>query len=167
LAVLRPGLGFDFTNHTCIFSSFADNITRAGGKMRTGTLSYPELLQTYVPRPISSESAYEVTVSQIDDLQNQGELTVDELDFLTLLGTLVSAYEEEAYPDEVFELRGIELVKGLMELHGLKRKDLVPIFKTKSIVSAVLNGKRPLTVEHINKLAKYFNLAHELFFEPD
>ena len=60
---------------------------------------------------------------------------------------------------------GIELLKGLMELHGLKQLDLVPIFKTKSIVSAVLNGKRQLTVEHINKLAGFFKVSHELFFE--
>jgi hypothetical protein len=44
--------------------------------------------------------------------------------------------------------------------------DLVPIFKTRSIVSAVLAGKRQLTVEHINRLAAFFNLPHELFFEP-
>ncbi len=68
--------------------------------------------------------------------------------------------------DEEFELRGIELVTGLVELHELKQKDLPPIFKTRSIVSAVLNGKRPLTVKHIDKLAKQFNLPHELFFEP-
>ena len=31
---------------------------------------------------------------------------------------------------------------------GLQQKDLVPIFKTESIVSAILNGKRKFTVEH-------------------
>jgi len=41
----------------------------------------------------------------------------------------------------------------------------VPIFKTKSIVSAVLNGKRQLTTEHIDKLAAFFRLPHGLFFE--
>lgn len=133
--------------------------------MTTGTLSYPELLQTYVPRPITSEAEYEATIAQMDALVDGSDLTSDEQDFLTLLGTLVSAYEEEVYPDEMFELRGIALVRGLMELHDLKQKDLVPIFKTKSIVSAVLNGKRPLTVEHIDKLAKRFNLPHDLFFE--
>lgn len=135
--------------------------------MTTGTLSYPELLQTYVPRPIASEAEYEATVAQMDALLDKGELTPDEQDFLTLLGTIVAAYEAETYPDEMFELRGIDLVRGLMELHELKQKDLVPIFKTKSIVSAVLNGKRPLTVEHIDKLAKQFNVPHELFFDPN
>jgi HTH-type transcriptional regulator/antitoxin HigA len=53
-----------------------------------------------------------------------------------------------------------------MEVHGLKQKDLAPIFKTRSIVSAVLNGKRALAAEHINLLAAFFHLPHELFFEP-
>ncbi len=135
--------------------------------MTTGTLNYQELLQTFVPRPITTEVEYDEAVVQINILIDKGDLTPDEQDFLTLLGTLITAYEDVHYPDEEFELRGIDLVKGLMELHELKQKDLVPIFKTKSIVSAVLNGKRPLTVEHIDKLAKRFNLPHELFFEPD
>ena len=48
----------------------------------------------------------------------------------------------------------------------LKQQDLGPIFKTKSFVSAGLNGKRQLTTEHINKFALYFHLPHGFFFEP-
>ena len=59
-----------------------------------------------------------------------------------------------------FDLQGIELIRGLMELYNLKQKDLIPIFKTKSIVSAILNYKRQLTTEHINKLAAFFRLPH-------
>jgi len=134
--------------------------------MMTGTLNYQELLQLFVPRPIVTEADYETTVAEMNTLIDKGELTPDEQDFLTLLGTLVSAYEDDHFPDEEFELRGVELIKGLMELHDLKQKDLMPIFKTKSITSEVLNGKRPLTVAHINKLAAYFRLPHELFFAP-
>ena len=65
-----------------------------------------------------------------------------------------------------YEVGGIELVRGLIELHDLKRNDLTPIFKTKSIASAVLNGKRRLTVEQINNLATFFKLPHDCFFEP-
>lgn len=83
-----------------------------------------------------------------------------------MLGTLVVDYETPTENEAIYELRGIELVKALVELHDLKQKDLVPIFKTRSIVSAVLNGKRALTAEHINKLAAFFHLPHEVFFEP-
>ncbi len=63
-------------------------------------------------------------------------------------------------------MHGVELVRGLMEMHGLKQKELLPIFKTKSTASQVLNGKRQLTAAHIDGLATFFNLPHGLFFEP-
>lgn len=94
------------------------------------------------------------------------ELSPAEEEYLDLLGTLLREYEATTEERGDYELRGIELLKGLMELHDLKQTDLVPIFKTKSIVSAVLSGKRRLTAEHINKLATYFSVPHSLFFEP-
>jgi len=90
---------------------------------------------------------------------------VFEQDYLDLLGTLISDFEVRNEDMEAFELRGVQLVRALLQLHNLKQKDLVPIFKTKSIVSAVLNGKRPLTAHHIDRLADYFHIPHSLFFE--
>jgi HTH-type transcriptional regulator / antitoxin HigA len=40
----------------------------------------------------------------------------------------------------------------------------VPIFKTESIVSDVLNGKRKLTVQHIKELAQFFHISPAVFF---
>jgi len=56
-----------------------------------------------------------------------------------------------------------EFIRTYMELHGLKQFDLVPIFKTKLIVSAVLNGKRQLRVEPINKLACFSRFPTSCF----
>jgi HTH-type transcriptional regulator/antitoxin HigA len=135
------------------------------GKMTLGIASYSELLQTYQPRPIVTEAQYDHTVAQMNALLDANELTADEQDLLTLLGTLVTDYEAKHYPDEMFDCKGIELLKVLMAERGLKQKDLVPIFKTKSIVSAVLRGKRQLTVAHIDQLAAFFDMPHEAFFE--
>lgn len=136
------------------------------GKMINGTRSYPELLQTYQPRTITTEAQYDAVVEQMNALIDKGNLPPAEQALLDLLGTLVTVYEQQHYPDTLFELRGIALVKALLTEYELKQVDLVPIFKTRSIVSAVLAGKRQLTVEHINRLAAFFNLPHELFFEP-
>lgn len=106
-----------------------------------------------------------MTVDMMNRLIDKGELTSDEQEYLTLLGTLVMAYEDEHYPDEEFELRGVALIKALMEEDGLRQSDLLQIFKTRPIASAVLGGKRRLTVDHIDALAAYFQLPHELFFE--
>ncbi len=127
-------------------------------------LTYEQLMTEFVPRPINSEAQYWETQSRIDALVDKGDLTPDEQDYLTMLGLVIARYEDDNEPD--FELRGVALIKALLQEQGLRQRDLVPIFKTDSIVSAVLNGKRSLTVEHINKLAAFFNLPHDLFFEP-
>lgn len=79
------------------------------------------------------------------------------------MGTLVYEYEQkhEVIPD----IFGVELLKALIDEFALGQKDLVPIFKTESIVSAVLSGKRQLTVEHIRKLADFFHISPAAFFE--
>jgi HTH-type transcriptional regulator/antitoxin HigA len=53
----------------------------------------------------------------------------------------------------------------LLDEFGLRQKDLVPIFKTESIVSAVLNGQRQLTANHIRQLAEFFHISPAAFFE--
>lgn len=128
-------------------------------------LTYEQLIDIFPPRPISSDEQYWATAAQIDKLIDKGDLTPDEQDYLTALGMMAERYEDEREPD--MELRGIALVRALMEEQGLRQRDLVkPVFKTDSIASAVLHGKRRLTVEHIDKLAQYFQLPHALFFEP-
>lgn len=56
------------------------------------------------------------------------------------------------------------MVIALLEERDLCQNDLVDVFKTESIASAVLNGRRDLTVEQNDKLARRFNLPHEWFF---
>jgi len=51
-----------------------------------------------------------------------------------------------------------------MEQHGLKQKDLVNVFGSKSIVSEVLIGKRVLNKEQIRRLSERFHVSPEMFF---
>ena len=98
----------------------------------------------------------------VDNLLDQGELTEEEEDYLDLLGILIYEYEEKQ--NLIPDIYGVELLKVLIAELNLKQKDLVPIFKTESIVSDVLKNKRKLTVEHIEKLAKFFNVSAAVFF---
>jgi HTH-type transcriptional regulator / antitoxin HigA len=124
--------------------------------------SYTELLTYFPPRPIKHEEDLEKTQAVVDNLLDKGELTESEEDYLNLLGILI--YEYESKQDLVPDIYGVELLKVLIAELNLKQKDLVPIFKTESIVSDVLKGKRKLTVEHIQKLAEFFNLSPAVFF---
>lgn len=102
------------------------------------------------------------TQEALNSLLDKGALTPDERDYLNLLGTLIYEYERTLEP--IPDIYGVELLKALMAELNLRQKDLVPIFKTESIVSAVLSGKRQLTTSHIQKLAEFFHVSPAVFF---
>lgn len=124
--------------------------------------SYLQLLQKFPPRPIRTEEQFLAVQNVIDDLVDAEEITSEEQDYLNVLGMLVHDYEEQQV--SIPDLNGIDLLRALMDEFRLKQKDLVPIFKTESIVSAILNGQRSFTVEHIEKLAKFFHISPAAFF---
>jgi len=123
---------------------------------------YIELLTNFPPRPITSEEELELTQNMIDQLLDQGKLSQDEKDYLNVLGALVYEYEQQQEP--IPDIYGVELLKSLIEDNGLRQKDLVSIFKTESIVSDILNGKRELTKRHIEELAEFFHISPAVFF---
>lgn len=124
--------------------------------------SYIELLQKFPPRPIGSEAELLTVQAVIDNLLDAGEMTSEQQDYINLLGILVHEYEEKhvLIPD----LSGVDLLKALIAEFGLRQKDLLSIFKTESIISAILNGKRKFTVEHIEKLSDFFHVSPSVFF---
>ncbi|MEM7794871.1 MAG: helix-turn-helix domain-containing protein [Cyanobacteria bacterium P01_C01_bin.118] len=128
----------------------------------TDSNSYIELLQKFPPRPIKSEEELIAVQEVVDTLLDAGEITPEKQDYINLLGILIYDYEEMHVP--IPDLYGVELLKALIDELGLKQKDLVSIFKTESIVSAILSGQRKFTVEHIEKLADYFKISPSAFF---
>jgi HTH-type transcriptional regulator / antitoxin HigA len=140
-------------------------MTKTSGKMTrvlTKPKSYIELLQSFPPRPITNEAELSATQVVVDTLLDRPTLTPEEQDYLNVLGTLIYEYEQTLEP--LPDIYGVELLKVLMEEQDLRQKDLVEIFKTESIISAVLHGRRKLTVEHIQKLAEFFHISPAAFF---
>lgn len=123
--------------------------------------NYVELLQAFPPRPIKSDEELIATQNVIDSLIDNAPLTLDEQDYLDVLGTLVYEYEQTKEP--VPDIYGIELLKALMEEYGLGQKDLIPVFKTESIMSDILTEKCKLTIDHIQGLAEIFHLSPAVF----
>jgi HTH-type transcriptional regulator / antitoxin HigA len=125
--------------------------------------TYTDLLTAFPPRPIKSEVEFQAVQDVIDRLIDDGELSAAQQDYLNLLGLLVQDYEEQQVP--IPDVYGVELLKVLIVEQELRQKDLVVVFKTESIVSAVLNGQRGLTVEHIERLAEFFHISPASFFK--
>lgn len=111
-----------------------------------------DLLKDDVPvRVIESESDYELALEQMAELMaSDPRIGSDSERLLKTLAVLVRAYESQRYP--IAPPDPIEAVKFRMEQQGLAPKDLVPYLGSRSRVSEVLTGKRPLTLAMIRSL---------------
>ncbi|QEI44080.1 Antitoxin HigA [Dolichospermum sp. UHCC 0315A] len=140
------------------------NMTNKIGNKTLGTpKTYLELITAFPPRKITSEEELAITQNIIDSLLDQENLTTDERDYLHLLGLVVSEYEEENYP--VADIYGVELLKVLMTELNLQPKDLMPIFADETIISDILSGEQPLTIEQIEKLSNFFHVSPSVFLK--
>ena len=124
---------------------------------------YRRLIAEQPPFPIEDEADLERTERRIWQLLDQEQRTPAEDAYLTVLTTLVSAWEDEHVTIPTLEPR--RLIKVLLEERGQRQRDLVPIFGTESIVSEVLSGKRHLRLEHLPGLADFFHVPVSVFIE--
>jgi HTH-type transcriptional regulator/antitoxin HigA len=74
---------------------------------------------------------------------------------------LVKDYDDKHYPLPKIDV--LEVIKYKMQEMGLKNKDLEPIIGSKGHVSAVLSGKREITLKMAQKLKNYFSIPAEIF----
>lgn len=87
-------------------------------------------------------------------------------DKLSVLSTLVESYENDRYPSTLPS--PIDAIKFRMEQADLSPVDLVPFIGSRSKVSEVLSGKRPLSLEMIRALEVGLGIpANVLIKKPD
>lgn len=84
-----------------------------------------------------------------------------ENDELDLLIVLIKDYDDKHY--QLPELDALEMIKYKMKEKGMKAKDLEPIIGSKGHVSAILSGKREITLKMAQKLKNYFNIPADVF----
>ena len=77
---------------------------------------------------------------------------------------LIAAYEEEKWPARPPSTA--ELIRYIMDQHGLTRADLVPILGTPSRVSEILAGKKELSMAMVQRLSSRFHLPADLLLPP-
>ena len=111
------------------------------------------------PKVIKTEAQYQATLGRIDKIfdAKPGTAKGDELELLLLL---VETYEDSAYPIDLPD--PITALRFRMEQEGLKPKDLIPYIGSKSRVSEVLSGQRPLSLTMIRKLVTGLHFPAEL-----
>jgi HTH-type transcriptional regulator/antitoxin HigA len=127
----------------------------------TQTLRNPE---KYAPLlAIRNGREYDAAVAQLNDLVDAvGDNPKDpRYRFIDTLSLLIEAYDEEHH--KIPDASGVELLKFLMEQHGLSQGDL-PEVGSQGVVSEILHGKRELNVRQIEALSQRFHLPAGAFF---
>jgi HTH-type transcriptional regulator / antitoxin HigA len=101
------------------------------------------------PKLIKTRKEYKEFLKRIEKLMDAKPRT-SQGEELELLATLVDIYEREYEP--IPPPDPLEAIRFRMEQEGFKPKDLIPFIGSRSRVSEVLSGRRPLTLRMIRKL---------------
>jgi len=113
-------------------------------------------------RLIKTEEDYDRALSRIEKIMDAkpGTAEADELELLT---ALVEMYEERRYP--ISPPNPVEAIRFRMEQMGLNRKDLVPYIGSKSKVSEILSGRRPLSLAVMRALHRGLGIPAEVLLK--
>jgi HTH-type transcriptional regulator / antitoxin HigA len=77
---------------------------------------------------------------------------------------LIAAYEETKWPRRPPSTA--ELIRHLMNQHGLTRADMVPILGAPSRVSEILAGKKDLSMAMVQRLRARFRVSADVLIPP-
>lgn len=125
-------------------------------------IDYGELLSEAQPEVIRDDQQNQMYIAYLERLTSKPSVTPAEEKLIALLTLLVEEYEDKNYP--LPSAGPLDIIRHLMEVHSLRQKDLTEEFGAESTVSAVLNGTRELTKEHIKRLSARFGVSPAVFF---
>lgn len=113
---------------------------------------------------IKSRAEYDAALAAVEELMDRkpaaGSAEADQLEVLTLL---VEDYEKKVVPRLLPD--PVEAIRFRMEQQGLSQRDLVQYIGSKSKVSEILSGKRPLTLSMIRALHEGLGIPAEVLLQ--
>lgn len=113
---------------------------------------------------IKNEAEYGAALAEVDSLLDlDPEPGTSEGDRLELLTLLVEDYESKSFPAELPD--PVEAIKFRMDQQGLAQRDLVRYIGSRSKISEVLSGKRPLSISMIRALHSGLEIPVEVLVQ--
>ncbi len=113
---------------------------------------------------IKDQKSYQAALAEISRLIDlDPPANTPEADRLELFALLVENYEKETFPARIPD--PIEAIKFRMEQQSLKQSDLIPYIGSRSKVSEVLSGKRPLSLAMIRALNTGLNIPAKILLQ--
>lgn len=113
-------------------------------------------------KPIKTQKDYKAALEQIESLFDAKPDT-PRGDLLDVLTTLVEAYEEKHYKIDFPE--PIDAINYWMESRGLTRKDLQEYLGSRGRVTEILNKKRGLSLQMIQRLNQELHIPAEILIK--
>jgi HTH-type transcriptional regulator/antitoxin HigA len=116
-------------------------------------------------RVIRAEEDYERAIDMLNQLSDRGEdRTTDETEYLLALAVFVEKYEDEH--DPIAPASGVEMLRALVESRQITRSDVAAgAGLAVSTVSDLLAGKRKMSLEQIERLARFFEVKPSFFLD--
>jgi HTH-type transcriptional regulator/antitoxin HigA len=109
---------------------------------------------------LKTDEQYEATLALAEQLiACDPEIGTADAERLELLSLLIGDYEKRTFPFR--KPNPISAIRFRMEEQGLRQADLAPLLGSRSRVSEVLAGKRPLTVQMIRALSTSLGIPAE------
>ena len=108
---------------------------------------------------------YYAYCDELERLTSLDQLSPEDEEAIDLLEVLIEKWDDEHTTSE--ELHPVELLKQLMDMHGLRPAGLsknTGIDKT--VLSKIINHKKGFSKEVIRVLANYFKVSQEAFNKP-
>ena len=114
--------------------------------------------------PINSEEQYQNALQAFElllsDIEGETPPSDEALELFNTIGEHIRVYEQQKM--RVPSVSGSELLRLLMQQHGLKQSD-VPELGSQGVVSEILNGKRTLNLRQAKALGSRFKLEYTAF----
>ncbi len=138
------------------------NVFQPTWKFKDLPKTYAKLVACYAPRPVRNEAERQAATAMIDALAGHA-LNRDQDDYLDLLSTLLSEYEDVRYAVRAKEVSPLEALQYLMEESGTSAADLGRLLGNREAGSKILRGERELSVHDIALLSERFAISPEYF----
>ena len=107
---------------------------------------------------LRSKKEYKAALDRVNVLIDSRRSAAQQNEFL-LLSYLIEEYEDQHMP--MTDASPREVIQFMMEMKGLKQKDLVPVLGTKGYVSKILNGSAGIPLESIDTLSQLLGIPVE------
>lgn len=130
--------------------------------MATVLANPAEMIEQGAPHLIRNEEQLESYTKALFRLTELPNPTPSQVEAIELLTVLIERYEEHHF--SVPEASPADVLRFLLDRHGLKQRDLAADLGGESVVSEILSGKRKLNASHIEQLSKRFHVSPAVFF---